>query len=138
MHGDSNLSRNDGVVKSQGEAPRWLDKKFDIQGAVFLAGSRLYIWYVEGLPKICNAGDRTFYDAIKGGLTIICQWVNFSTICKKSFYFTTTDLKVTNSFYPNLNSYEDYAISQLSSWLQSAVQGLSFVGGWILSVGTLQ
>ncbi len=27
--------------------------------------------YVEGLPKTYNAVDRTFYDAIKGVLTII-------------------------------------------------------------------
>ncbi len=55
------------LVKSQRVAPRWLDKKFDIQGAVFLAGSRQYIRYVEGLPKTCNAGNRTFYDAINDG-----------------------------------------------------------------------
>ncbi len=54
----------DKLVKSQGEEPRWLDKKFDIQGVVFLAGSRLYIRYVEGQPKTYNAGDQAFYDAI--------------------------------------------------------------------------
>jgi hypothetical protein len=54
----------DEFVKSQFEVPRWLDKKFDIQGVVFLAGPRLYMWYVEGTPETYNEGDRTFYDAI--------------------------------------------------------------------------
>jgi hypothetical protein len=54
----------DNLVKSQYEVPRWLDKKFDIQGVVFLAGSLLYMQYVGGLPKTYNEGDRTFYDAI--------------------------------------------------------------------------
>ena len=29
-----------------------------------MAGSRLYTWYVENLPKTYNEGDRAFYDAI--------------------------------------------------------------------------
>jgi hypothetical protein len=37
------------------------------------------MWYVEALPKICNTGDRTFYDAIKftgesGGSTKILNF----------------------------------------------------------------
>ena len=32
----------DKLVKSRHKDHRWLDKKFDIQGVVFLAGSRLY------------------------------------------------------------------------------------------------
>ena len=52
-------------VKSRYEDHRWLDKKVDIQSVVFLAGSRLYTWYVESLPKTYNEGDRAFYDAIK-------------------------------------------------------------------------
>ncbi len=32
----------DNLVKSCHGVLRWLDKKFDIQGAVFLAGLRLY------------------------------------------------------------------------------------------------
>ncbi len=65
----------DELVKSQAEAPRWLDKKVDIQGVVFLTGSRLYMWYVEGLSKNHNAGDRAFYDAIKVG-ALALRWVS--------------------------------------------------------------
>ena len=54
----------DDLVKSHIEAARWLSKKFDIQGVVFLTGTRLYMWYVESLSKTYNAVDRTFYDAI--------------------------------------------------------------------------
>ncbi len=38
---------------------------FDIQGVVFLTGTRPYKWYAESLSKTYNAVDRTFYDAIK-------------------------------------------------------------------------
>jgi len=61
----NHLLNFDKLVKSRHEDQRWLDKKFDIQGVVFLAGSRQYIEYVEGLPKTYNEGDRAFYDAIK-------------------------------------------------------------------------
>ena len=54
----------DDFVKSRHEDHRWLDKKVDIRGVVFLAGSRLYTWYVESLLKTYNEGDRAFYDAI--------------------------------------------------------------------------
>ena len=57
----------DELAKSRHEDHRWLDKKFDIQGVVFLAGSRQYIEYVESLPKTYNEGDRAFYDAIMVG-----------------------------------------------------------------------
>ena len=36
---------------------------FDIQGVVFLTGTRQYTWYAECLSKTYNAVDRTFYDA---------------------------------------------------------------------------
>jgi len=58
------LSNLDKLVKSRHEDQRWLDKKFDIQGVVFLAGSRQYTEYVESLPKTYNEGNRAFYDAI--------------------------------------------------------------------------
>ena len=54
----------DNLVKSHIEAARWLSKKFDIQGVVFLTVTRQYMWYVESLSKTYNAVDRTFYDAI--------------------------------------------------------------------------
>ena len=57
--------RNYKLVKSKFEAHRWLDKKFDIQGVVFLTVFRLYIWYAERLSETYNEGDRVFYDAIK-------------------------------------------------------------------------
>ncbi len=45
-------------AKSRHEAPRWLDKKPDIQGVVFLAGIQQYMRYVESLPKtyVCPCG----------------------------------------------------------------------------------
>ncbi len=56
---DNLLGSNlDNLAKSRHEAPGWLDKKFDIQGVVFLAGLRLYMWYVEGLKKPHPAGDK--------------------------------------------------------------------------------
>ena len=67
------MVNDDKLVKSQREAPRWLDKKFDIrpegsalgvQGVAFLAETRLYMWYVGSSFKTYNAGDRAFYDAI--------------------------------------------------------------------------
>jgi len=58
------FNKVDKLVKGRHEDHRWLDKKFDIQGVVFLAGSRQYIEYVESLPKTYNEGDRAFYDAI--------------------------------------------------------------------------
>ena len=63
----------DELAKSRHEDHRWLDKKFDIQGVVFLAGSRQYIEYVESLPKTYNEGDRAFYDAIKVGIPADAQ-----------------------------------------------------------------
>lgn len=51
-------------VKSQYNVPGWLDKKFDMQGVVFLTGSRQYMQYVAGLSKTSNEGGRAFYDAI--------------------------------------------------------------------------
>ena len=57
----------DNLVKSHIEAARWLSKKFDIQGVVFLTVTRQYMWYVESLSKTYNAVDRTFYDAINFG-----------------------------------------------------------------------
>ncbi len=54
----------DKLAKSRLEAPRWLDKKFDIQGVVFLTGIQLYMQYVECLLTTYNEGDRTFCDAI--------------------------------------------------------------------------
>jgi hypothetical protein len=56
---------DDVLVKSPDKAPRWLSKKFDIQGVVFSTGLRQYMWYAEGLLKIYNAVDRSFCDAIK-------------------------------------------------------------------------
>jgi hypothetical protein len=61
----------DNLVKRSNKAPRWLWKKLDIEGVVFLAGFRLYMWYVEDLPKTYNEGDRAFYDAITVSYTII-------------------------------------------------------------------
>ncbi|MDP3481041.1 MAG: hypothetical protein Q8R88_14835 [Desulfoprunum sp.] len=58
------MANRDKLVKSRHKDHRWLDKKFDIQGVVFLAGFRQYIEYVESLPKTYNDVDRAFYDAI--------------------------------------------------------------------------
>ncbi len=60
---------SDNLAKSRFEAPRWLDKKFDMQGVEFWGGVQQYIRYVECLPKTYNEGDRTFCDAI---ITVCC------------------------------------------------------------------
>ncbi len=61
----------DDPVKSPSKAPRWLSKKFDMQGVVFLTGVRQYIWYAERLSKTYNAADRTFCNTIILSLLLI-------------------------------------------------------------------
>ena len=89
------IPKFDKLVKSQREAPRWLDEKGDIQGVVFLAGSRLYMWYVGGLAKTYNEGDRPFYDAIKNTLKQILLQAMIPHVaepqrCRKGKYSSTT------------------------------------------------
>jgi hypothetical protein len=43
------LSGYDGLAKSPDEAPRWLSKKFDIQGVNFEQG----FGHTCGMPKVC-------------------------------------------------------------------------------------
>jgi len=47
------------------EYPRWLSRKFHIQGAVVFQRRGNTCKYAEFLKNRCNAVDGTFYDAIK-------------------------------------------------------------------------
>jgi hypothetical protein len=61
----------DKFAKKSAQSSKMVMEKDDMQGVVFLAGSRLYMRYVEGLPKIYSEGGRPFFDTINDCLAAI-------------------------------------------------------------------